>query len=133
MTTTQADFYAGRGEAAVYLGTSSYLVEAIHPVVFQSLTETEFTAVDFGRVVRAMVTSKEWPHAYADSTETPWTYAYDTGSVYVYRYGVEMLVIRCNTHRTVRGGVSRESQRLEVVRDWRPVNSFPTMKETKSA
>jgi hypothetical protein len=128
MTTTQADFYTGRGDAAVYLGTSTHLVEAIHPQLFQSVTDVEYTAVDFGRIVRAMVTSKEWPHNYADSTETPWTYAYDTGSVYVYRYGVEMAVIRCNAFRWVKlhDGVGHG-------RDWRPVNNFPTMKQATSA
>jgi hypothetical protein len=123
-----ADFYVGRGENATYLGTSTWPVDPIPTTHFQSLDANEFTMEDFRLFVGNIVTSREWPHSYADSTETPWTYAYDTGSVYVYRYGVEMAVIRCNAFRWVKlhDGVGHG-------RDWRPVNNFPTMKEATSA
>jgi hypothetical protein len=128
------DFYVGRGDNAEYLGTGRSIAH-LEPFDFQSLSDQEFTEQDFRDVVRSMVDTMTWPHEHADSSDTTWTYAYEKGSVYVYRKGVEMIVIRCNTHRTIRkpGGGPIFGGTDTVVRDWRPVNNFPTMKEATSA
>ncbi len=131
----QADFYLGRGTNATYLGTTILAHEQIRLDLLRSLTEDEYTETDYLRAVAAMTGNPHlpdqhaigdpplWPHEHADSTETPWTYCYDSGTVYVYRYGVEMLQIRCNTHRWSR----RRDGTAKPIREWRPVNDFPAM------
>lgn len=137
----QADFYLGRGPSAHYLGTTILTHERIGLDLLRSLTEDEYTEAHYLRAVAAMtgnttlrqhalggrplgrLPDTRWPHDHADSTDTPWSYCYDKGSVYVYRYGVEMLVIRCNTHRWDGPAKSPDRQR-----EWRPVNDFPTMR-----
>lgn len=130
------DFYVGRGESAEYIGSGDFArLKSLSPSDFQSCTSVEYTEQDYRSIAEWASVVREWPHAHADSADTAWTYAYDTGSVYVYRKGVEMMVIRCNTHRTVRrpngGPVLGGSD--TVVREWRPVNNFPAMKEATTA
>jgi hypothetical protein len=139
-TREPVDFYLGRGDNATYLGTTTLTIERVNPDLFRSLTPDEYTETDYLRAVAALTgntrlrghalddnparladTLPAWPHEHADSTETPWTYCYDKGTVYVYRYGVEMLQIRCNTHRWT--GRDPQTRR----REWRPVNAFPAM------
>jgi hypothetical protein len=125
-----ADFYLGRGVKAEYLGTD-LAVEAgnYDPSRFQSFSAAEYTEENFRSLVAALTTVTGWPHSHVDSSETTWTYAYDKGSVYVYRFGVEMMIIRCNAFRTIRkhGGGPIYGGTDTVDRDWRPVNDFPTM------
>lgn len=117
------DFYDGRGADAQYLGSVTGAPGLPYFGVFQSVDETEYTRERYRRFVEAYVSYRLWPHRHASSDETAWTFAYDKGSVYVYRYGVEMLVIRCNTHRTAH----RNPSSREPAREWRPVNRFPAM------
>jgi hypothetical protein len=133
--TLQEDFYLGRGPNARYLGTAILTEHQVNLDLFRSLGEDEYTQDDYLYHVSALTgiptptamatvggaQTPLWPHGHADSTETPWTYCYDKGTVYVYRYGVEMLQVRCNTHRwTGRDPATRK-------REWRPVNEFPTL------
>lgn len=132
---THVDFYAGRGEDAEFLGTREYreIEEApTFPVtlrLLQSLSDTDYSETDYRDTVNRLCRYDErntiepvWAHQHTDSTDTPWAVAYDKGTVYVYRYGVEVMQVRCNTHRWVRlhDGVGRG-------RASRPVNDFPTM------
>ncbi len=115
------DYYVGRGDAAEYLGTARARAEPPATELFQSLSEQEFTEDNYRLTALDLIDTTRWPHEkHDDSSDTAWTYVYDKGSVYVYRYGVEMQVIRCNTHRTVKlhDGVGHG-------RTWRPVNRFP--------
>lgn len=134
-TREPVDFYLGRGDNATYLGTTTLTIERVNPDLFRSLAPDEYTETDYietvakltGNPTLALGDPALWPHEHADSTETPWTYCYDKGTVYVYRYGVEMLQIRCNTHRWT--GRDPQTRR----REWRPVNDFPAMLEDAQA
>jgi hypothetical protein len=136
------DFYTGRGPTATYLGTqlNPDNPAPIPAINLSSWGSREYTEHDYRQYVGRLVdntghtinpdasaeqdiVTPTWPHAHADSTDTPWTYCYDKGTVYVYRYGVEMLQVRCNTHRW--DGPAKSPDRR---RDWRPVNEFPTMR-----
>jgi hypothetical protein len=135
LTATATDFYVGRGDNAEYLGTaagreSSQAPELPMPLrVFQSLSEVEYSETDYRDAVSKQVGNDErrdpapqWPHLYPDSSDTPWTVAYDNGTVYVYRFGVEVLQVRCNTHRWRRGPAD-----APPLRESRLVNIFPVM------
>lgn len=105
------DFYVGRTEEAVLVGTRHSAGAPWHIPLWTHLQQHtlggEFTALDFVEQVRRWVDGMpdhgapldqdaRWPHRYATSADTAWTLCYDRGSIYLYHYGVEMAVLRCN-------------------------------------
>ncbi len=87
---TRADYYVGRGENAVWLGSVAY---DGHPdsQPFADITSEEAYRKAVTEELRcrndATTPDQGWPWPWEDSNLTDYAYAYDLGQVFVTRFG----------------------------------------------
>lgn len=91
---TRADFYAGRGEAAEWLGSIGYdghpYPEHVGDAVLSAGTEEDYRAAVAARIGQhddGTFPPMGWPWPWRDSRTTDYAYAWDAGEVWACRFG----------------------------------------------
>lgn len=100
---TAADFYVGRGENALYLGTRLFaspdLISAWSAFSSPDSDTTEYTQDEYVRTVRKLLGIRSCERLEIDPADMPWSYSFDKGAVYVDHGGYLAGVIYSNGSR----------------------------------
>lgn len=89
---TKADFYAGRGPEAAWLGSISWdgMPVGIPTEILAATVEEEYrehVSVFLGKRGDAVTPDQGWPWKWDNSQGTNYTYAFDKGTVFASCYG----------------------------------------------
>ena len=97
---TRADFYAGRGKKAEWLGSIAW---DGHPESIDNEVKQVTTAKEFRKAVAKFLKSRDdatlprdgWPWPWDDSNTTDYAYAYESGKVWASCFGYDWFDAAC--------------------------------------